>query len=403
MPENDLNLPPLRHPLPGLDDDERGARVSEEDAKIRNILENEDYAGASLEIARKSETGTWGYISSVLINDWNDEVKRSIANEFGGGEYRAKVRTTSGAFGQSFKFTIDRAVKPKPVPATSEPMNPMDMLKQAKALTGDSTTLMMQMMQQAQATQMQFMQMMMAQQAKSAEMMITMMARPAQPVAPQNDRIMELLLAKVLNPPAPVAPPAPMDLEKMIEVVAKLRDLTAANGEGAKPEKETDFFGDVMKALPSILKTISSIRIPQMQPQVEPARLENAGAPAQVVQEPATGAAPIPPAPSPAEVAGANKAALAQFLPQLVDAAVTQTDTKQMADTISGIMDDAQFSGIVTLLQRDDWLAVLSDAHPPVMTHSNWFIALRRELIALVEDDGDNVIELAKEQPAGSV
>jgi hypothetical protein len=185
-----------------------------------------------------------------------------------------------------------------------------------------------------------------------------------------------------------------MDIDKMISVVAKLRELTDSGGsdERAAPEEKSDFFSDVMRALPSILKSFAAIRLPVPQPQIETV----ASLPPQpAAVSPAAAPAPAANPPSPADVADVNKQALGQFLPQLVSAAEEDTDTDDFALLIEGAMDDEQFDGIITLLKRDDWFAVLADAHAPVMRWSNWFTRLRVSLLKLTEtDDEDDAIEV---------
>jgi hypothetical protein len=181
-----------------------------------------------------------------------------------------------------------------------------------------------------------------------------------------------------------------MDIEKLIGVVAKLRDLTgpAEAPERESREEKSDFFSDVMRALPSILKTLTTVRLPP--PQQQQIQQEQQPAPQaapQAAAQAAPQAQPNPPAPDAAKV---NKQALAQFLPQLVSAAEEGSPAPEYASLVRGAMDDEQFDAIIVLLDRDDWLAILSDAHPPVMKWSNWFVTLRTELIKIADEEADD-------------
>jgi len=386
--------PPVQHPkrsrkvsLPGLDE-ENGNQTTEEDLKLNGILNSEEYTGSTFNIQRRDEMGKYAFLMTIPISDWSEDTKRIIADKYGGGEYKVRVRKAGGGtYGRTFNFSIDPAVKPKGFENSGNGQgNSLDLIRQAKLLTGDSTPMMMQMMQAQQAQSMQFMQMMQAQSAENMKALVAIMARPAAAAPAGNERIIELLLTKALTPPAP--PPPPMDIDKMISVVAKLRELTDNGGNDERPvrEEKSDFFSDVMRALPSILKSFAAIRLPHPpQQQIEQPQQPQQSAPPSA---PAPVAAPNPPAP--ADVAEVNKAALGQFLPQLVSAAEEDSNTDDFAALIDGAMDDDQFDGIITLLERDDWFAVLADAHPPVMKWSNWFTRLRISLLKLAEDGEDD-------------
>jgi len=385
-PQPTRRAPRPRAPLPGLDDGDSLYQSTEEDAKIAQILNNEDYAGAKLEINRRTEAGAYAYLMTLNLSDWSEDSKRVIGDKFGGGEFKAKVRKTGGSFGKSFGFSIDSAVKPRGFESSAKGGDSLDLIRQAKALTGDNTPLLMQMMQAQQSQSMQFMQMMQQQSAENMKALVTIMARPTPVAAPaQNDRVMEILLQKVLAP-AP-APAAGMDINQMLNVVAKLREMTApAERDDSPREEKSDFFSDVMRALPSILKTLTTVRLPAPQQQQIP---QEQPVTAQAAPQ-AAAPAPRPAANPPADTAQVNKDALAQFLPQLTDAAEEGAVAKEYASLVRGAMDDDQFSAIMVLLDRDDWFAILSDAHPPVMKWSNWFVALRSELVNIADEEDED-------------
>jgi hypothetical protein len=362
---------------------------TEEDERIARLLEDDDNAGATVEIGRKTPNNKWAFCCSFPVAEWSSESKVQIANEFGGGSYRAVIKRSDKTIASNFTFEIDANVKPKQLPAAPQ-FNVQELVAQLRPQQGDNS--MVQMMQAQQAMMMQFMQMQAQQSAENMKALVSIMARPVAATPASNDKFMEILLTKALDPK-----PA-MDLPKVIEAVAKLR--TVANGgeveEDDGEEKGDDIFGSVVKALPGLIGLIGqgarasqvaqnprpSAR-PRPRPQPTPAPVAPSTPVPAVKPETATEDDPIEVEidGQPAEVT-IDRGVLALFLPQVVDLAKQNVAPEQAVVSIREALPGGQDEVLAALLRRDDWLDMLIDAHRPVMVWTKWFSALREIFIA---------------------
>ena len=80
------------------------------------------------------------------------------------------------------------------------------------------------------------------------------------------------------------------------------------------------------------------------------------------------------------------KASLGQLLPMLVVKADAGADVGEIADQVTEGLTDPQLRALQELLSKPDWLAILSEAHEPVMMRSPWFMQLREEILAIVPE-----------------
>ena len=358
--------------------------ASEEDEKIARLLEDDENSGAQIEISRKTTNNKWALCCVFPLSDWSSDSKVQVANQFGGGTYRAAIRRSDKTFASTFIFEVDPAVKVR----TAEAAPPFDMqalVAQLKPAPSDGNNF-VQMMQAQQAMMMQFMQMQAAQSSENMKALASVIARPVTPSAPMNDRIVEVLLAKALD--KPVA----MDLPKIIEAVAKLR--TVANGGDAGGDDDddegggNDIFASVLKSLPALVgmigaganraPAIANNPPPQPQPRPRPApRPAPQPAPAPATPQPAPA-----PAPAPAPVQPAADTSMLQFfLPQIVSMAEAKQTPTDVAKIIQDTLDAQQLADLKTLLRSDAWFQTLVDLHRPVMTWPRWFARLRENLI----------------------
>lgn len=403
----DMGLPPLA-PLADADGGEapperpkrRRPRASvpahdsildqtEEDERIARVLEDEENAGATIEIGRKTPNNKWAFCCSFPVAEWNSDSKVQIASEFGGGSYRAVIKRSDKTIASNFTFEIDASVKPKaqtPTPAAPA-FNMQELVAQLRPQQGDNA--MMQMMQAQQTMMMQFMQMQAQQSAENMKALVTIMARPAAATPAGNDKLMEILLTKAFEPK-----PA-MDLPKVIEAVAKLRNV--ANGERVEAddedgeEKGDDIFGSVVKALPGLIGLIGqgAAQRPAIAHNPAPRPRQPAPTPTPAPASAAHAPAPTPaPAPAPAEdlevvpEVQIDRNVLGMFLPQVVELAKQGVDPKVAAEQIREALPLGQAEVLEALLRGKDWLNTLIDAHRPVMSWTRWFGSLREIFIA---------------------
>jgi hypothetical protein len=215
------------------------------------------------------------------------------------------------------------------------------------------------------------------QQAESSRQMMTLMAgmlkaQPAPVSQPFNDKLMEILLAKAFQPAAPAT-----DMSKIIDALADLR-----RGDDA-PESKDDIFSSVIKALPAFMPVIANMMQPKQAIAIAPSHVARAARPITQVQTSAP-ATEVVPTTEVTDVADAqpqiNKQVLAAFLPQIVALAESGQKAVDAAAQVSAAL-GSQSAELTELLSRDDWLAVLIDAHTPVMKHTRWFTELRNSIL----------------------
>lgn len=365
----------------------------EEDEKIRDIIANEENAGAKLEIYRKNLQGTWAYLTMLGVEEWTPEARHNIAREFGGGDYKARVRKASGLFGASFQFLVDRSVKAAGAGASDRPS---DLLEIVRLNKGDSAGMMPMFMSMMQAQQQQAM----AAQAQMTQVLVAALSRG--PAPGPSDKLMEVLLTKSM------APAPSLDFGKLIGALRDLQELSGANGgrrggrsDGpAAPQGGGDgFWPSVMAQLPNLLAMVAQAGLlpgvaaaaaPAIAPLAPPPGPLPVAAPLEPVQVhasappvtvPPEGAAP--PAPTAADE---NRRALAALAEAMVAQAVAGADPLASAVQLSESLDDANFAALAVVLQRSDWFALLADAHDPVMMQSPWFGKWRERLLAEVEE-----------------
>ncbi len=399
--DNPLGMPPLAPLAPEIEENEpaptrrRRRRevpapesihdASEEDEKIARLMEDDENSGAQVEISRKTANNKWALCCVFPLADWSSDSKVQVANQFGGGFFRAAIRRSDKTFASTFFFEVDAAVKPRPteiVPA----FNMQELITQLKPAPNDNN--MVQMMQAQQSMMMQFMQMQAAQSSENMKALASVMARPVTPSAPMNDRIIEVLLAKALDKPAA------MDLPKIIEAVAKLRTVANGGNSGGDDDDDegggdnSDIFGSVMKALPALVGLIGAgaNRAPAIAnnppPQQQRPRPAPRPAPQQATPQPTPQPAPQPEqSPAQVETAPPDLGMLRFFLPQIEAMAEQKQTPTDVAKVINETLDAQQLNDLKTLLRGETWFQTLIDLHRPVQKWPRWFNRLRDILL----------------------
>lgn len=351
----------------------------EEEDRIREILGDELNEAALLEIFRKDKQGRWAYLCNHPLFDWNSDAKALLAKKYGGGDYKGQVRRMAegsrGQRGQSFQFTIDHSLRPEGAAEESKASDPFAVFERMNS-QNPIMPLFMQMMK----TQQDNMAMMMQLQQQHTATLVATLKGSGSP--PPSERLMEVLLTKAL------APSQGTDLAGLLGVVAKLKQLTDSSADNPRSNSGDGLFDKVLSALPSVLKTLSSLQMqappPVALPPAPPAPAAAPVVPSGEVTAPPPAAGPVQPVAS-AE-ADATRLALASFLPQVIALADAGHTPEAVAQTISETIDDPTFVGLVILLERPDWLAVLSDVHEPVLMRSPFFAELRERLLDLAPE-----------------
>ncbi len=364
------------------------ARQWAEEQRIEEILQSEG-EGTTIEVHRRQPSGRWALIDCVELGDWHATTKKA----FGGGDYKGRVRRADGTFGPAFHFYIDRSVKP----VGSEPRPSAHDISQAQervtASQHEGMTPMLVQMLQMQREQTALMVQQMQESAKTQVAIITAALSRPPPPGP-SEKLMEILATKALAPAAPA-----LDLDRMISAVVKLRNIAqAAPSDGDERERSPDLLDRIVGALPSIVRMLGSVQLAVPDPTpVAPRRIErhvetNATPPAPTTETASPDPEPGPPPVAPTggapvvDAAAQNRAALASFLPQIIVMADAGTPPEQVAAAIVEAVPKDAMEALLDLLDRDDYLAILADAHDGVMLRSPFFVDLREELLTQAEE-----------------
>lgn len=369
---------------------------AEEDARMVEILRDEG-TGSVLEINRKDPLNQrWCWLLNIPVAEWDSgKHKDEIGRRFGGGEYKAKVRKKGGLPGSSFFFDLDRTIKPEPVeggnPKLDDKFDRLSrqiqemQVKQAGGGGGGSNetlAMMMQMMQMQNQT------------------LIALITKPQAAVPPPSENLMLMLANKAMTPAAG------LDLEKITSVIVNLSKAMQGRGPDRDEEEGGGMLGGIMKHLPTIIMGLANLSKPApvetpapLAAPATPAAAAPAAAPGPVATPAAATAANAPSTPAnpiidvggtgrtEGETDAGTKSALAAFLPTLMTQAEMGTDPALVAQHLSANLPADQFDSIVDLLEREDWLAVLADAHEPVMQMTPWFGNLRAEIFKIMYPD----------------
>lgn len=350
----------------------------QEEQKIREIFSSEDSATAQLEISRRNKfSGTWGYIFRMPLNEWGPEVKEKIAQSYGGGEYKAKVRRMGdgvrGQMGPSFTFDIDTSLVPL-----------AERDKSAAARGGSSSPDFMLQMMQMQQQQMDKMAMMQQQASdRLLTMLTTVFGRPPPPGP--SDKLVEVLATRAL------APPPSLNLEAVAGLTTTLGRFVRPHGGGGdgagEPSDKTDnLLRDVLQALPELIRMAQTLFAP---PPAAPINVTGTAAPPAPRYE-ATSASPTAPAPvPPSPVANPQEAQLKVYLPVLYSEARKGTAPEllieQVLDEQSGVPDET-VDQLEEFFTSPDWLARCLDAYEPFAALTPWLTGFREKFLAALSD-----------------
>lgn len=364
--------------------------VDEEDLRIEDILRDEGSANGRFEVFRKDSRGRWSYLTSVPVEDWGGETKQDLAREFGGGDYRCRLRRMTGAmkgtYGKGFEFSIDRAV----VPTKTDPAPPPAPPAAAPGRNDDRfAELIAQMQREAAEARREMVQIM---QANQATLVTVLTAALTQKPVPPSEKLIEIVAERALKPDNQLA-----TLITALVQLKKVADTSMGPGSGGNQEGKPDILESLVNALPHVLEILNKITAPAGGPPPSAADLARPVAPAAPPRTAPAAARPVAPAEAPLVIVGAGegppaavpmdptlaavKARFAQALPQLCLAADGNQNPVAVADQLAEDLEDPELLAVQAFLKRPDWLAIMIDAHEPVAIRSVWFTTLRNAIL----------------------
>ena len=344
-----------------------------EETEIQNMLQREDANTTTIIVSRRmSSSQKFAHLSEIGIRDYSRE---DIANQYGGGQYRCRIRRSDGQFGNTWYFDVDMSRKPENV----------DNVTMAGTPTGVDAVRLVETMaekfgskanEQSSRSDDIFKLMITMQQENTrliAGMMQAMAARPQPTTDTALTQMSTMLLKHSLDS-------SHNRMEDVLNTMTKLKKLTAEEVGDEEPEEGGSFIKDVMSAIPQIMKQV-------FQPQPQQAQPLPTSVPAPMM--------PMAPVATPATMAVPEVdmqqigMALAGILQQ-AEAGVPPVDVyRAWAPLIS----EENTGHIKNYLRAPNWFENLSGMLPGVADKREWFEAFRK--IILTEE-----VEVeAEEQP----
>jgi len=373
-PEQEIDLTPKRGRPKKLDEDvifghdidsDEEKRLREEN-EISTILEREDATTSTIIVNRRmNRTERYAHLAEIGLKDYNRE---EIARQYGGGEYRCRIRRSDGSFGPTWYFSVDKTRKSEMDSEGSGTAGGYDAVRLVETVAsklsekqgGPDMNSIVNMMSDKSD---KMMQMMIMNQQESTKMMVGMMSAMASAMAgrpqPTNDTALTSISTMLLKHSLESSKTS---MDDMLGTIIKLKKLAGEDEDDAEPEKGS-FVQDIVGAIPQLMKTM----FPggqQAQPLPEQAP----------VQAPTASTAQTPP-PAPKELTPQEK--MESIIPALIQFAEQKTDVGEVHDFYQQLITDEEYETVATYLENPEWWENISKPIPQMLPHKDWFSALR--------------------------
>jgi hypothetical protein len=395
--ENDTEIEPMppkrRGRPPKLDEDvifghdidsDEEKRLREEN-EIALTLEREDATTSTIIVNRRqNRQERYAHLAEIGLKDYNRE---EIARQYGGGEYRCRIRRSDGSFGPTWYFSVDRTRKCEldaDGQGTSAGYDAVKLVETvadrliSKNSSPDQNNFIAMMSQKSD----DMMKMMMMQQQESTKLLVGMMQAFAQmnqnhPPAPVGDNALTQISTTLLKHSLEQNGTR---MDDMIGTMIKLKKLSEDDSENSEEGGGGSFLKDIVGAIPLIMKQVFQA---QAAPTIEP--LPNQAKAPIAPQEVKVDVAPVPPP--------INKIGLA--LANLIQFAESNANPEDVHNAYEPMLSSEEYEALAKYLDVEDWWEKLTTLLPHIKDHKAWFTELRALIIAdpvIVEDSSQPVI-----------
>lgn len=382
--EQEIDLTPKRGRPKKLDEDvifghdidsDEEKRLREEN-EISTILEREDATTSTIIVNRRmNRTERYAHLAEIGLKDYNRE---EIARQYGGGEYRCRIRRSDGSFGPTWYFSVDKTRKAELDAEGGGTAGGYDAVRLVETVasklsekqTGPDMNSIVNMMSDKSD---KMMQMMIMNQQESTKMMVGMMSAMASAMAgrpqPTNDTALTSISTMLLKHSLESSKTS---MDDMLGTIIKLKKLAGEDEEDAEPEKGS-FVQDIVGAIPQLMRTM----FPggqQAQPLPEQAPVQASTAPtAQTPQTP------------PKELTPQEK--MESIIPALIQFAEQKSDPGEVHDFYQQLITDEEYEAVATYLENPGWWENISKPIPQMVPHKEWFFALREIILEVPADE----------------
>ena len=372
--EQEIDLTPKRGRPKKLDEDvifghdidsDEEKRLREEN-EISTILEREDATTSTIIVNRRmNRTERYAHLAEIGLKDYNRE---EIARQYGGGEYRCRIRRSDGSFGPTWYFSVDKTRKSEMDSESTGTAGGYDAVRLVETVAsklsekqgGPDMNSIVNMMSDKSD---KMMQMMIMNQQESTKMMVGMMSAMASAMAgrpqPTNDTALTSISTMLLKHSLESSKTS---MDDMLGTIIKLKKLAGEDEEDAEPEKGS-FVQDIVGAIPQLMRTMF------------PAGQQAQPLPEQAPVQAPTASTPQTPPPAPKELTPQEK--MESIIPALIQFAEQKTDVGEVHDFYQQLITDEEYESVATYLENPGWWENISKPIPQMLPHKEWFFALR--------------------------
>ena len=398
--ENDTEIEPMppkrRGRPPKLDEDvifghdidsDEEKRLREEN-EIALTLEREDATTSTIIVNRRqNRQERYAHLAEIGLKDYNRE---EIARQYGGGEYRCRIRRSDGSFGPTWYFSVDRTRKCEldaEGQGTSAGYDAVKLVETvadrliSKNTAPDQTNFIAMMSQKSD----DMLKMMMMQQQESTKLLVGMMQAFAQmnqnhPAAPAGDSALTQISTTLLKHSLEQSGTR---MDDMIGTIIKLKKLSDEDDE--EDTGNGSFMKDIVGAIPLIMKQVFQA----------PAAPAAETLPSAIPNQAPTTPEKTQTAPPPPQV---NKIGLA--LANLIQFAESKADPIDVHNAYEPMLSEDEYDALAKYLDVPNWWENLTAMLPQITPHQEWFSALRELVIA--PKPSDEPIKSPKSRPKPS-
>lgn len=370
-----------------IDSDEE-KRLREEN-EISTILEREDATTSTIIVNRRmNRTERYAHLAEIGLKDYNRE---EIARQYGGGEYRCRIRRSDGSFGPTWYFSVDKTRKSEMDSESTGTAGGYDAVRLVETVasklsekqSGPDMNSIVNMMSDKSD---KMMQMMIMNQQESTKMMVGMMSAMASAMAgrpqPTNDTALTSISTMLLKHSLESSKTS---MDDMLGTIIKLKKLAGEDEDDAEPEKGS-FVQDIVGAIPQLMRTMF------------PAGQQAQPLPEQAPVQAPTPSTPQTPPPAPKELTPQEK--MESIIPALIQFAEQKTDVGEVHDFYQQLITDEEYESVATYLENPGWWENISKPIPQMLPHKEWFFALRA---IILEEAPEETAEDTSAQPVVGV
>lgn len=350
-----------------------------EEQEITRMLDREDATTTTIIVSRRpNRTQRYAHLSEIGINDYDRE---EIARQYGGGEYRCRVRRSDGQFGATWYFQVDPSRKAEVTADALGTASGIDAVRLVETVASklapkEDSNKQNEMLQMMMSKSDDLFKMMMVMQQENTKLLMTALtSRP-----PENNSALQQISTTLLQHSLQSSKTS---MDDMLGTIIKLKKLSedGTRREDDEDEPKGSFVQDIMSAIPQVLKSFTG-GAQQAQPQPLPPT-----APAPVNGVPANQAIPMPKLP-----AGLDPQAFAMVIMNLVQFASVGSEPLDVHNSYQPMLTDEMYDQIADFLENTPtWFEDICTIVPDAKPHKEWFMGLRDVILEEPAEEAEEV------------